>query len=70
MREIDDRIKKSIIDSITEYVASNKRYYSVLELAAIKTGFMTGVWMGLISAGYKYNALFSNIMDDVWDNVN
>lgn len=68
MKELDINIKKSIIESITRYASANKRYDGSLE-TDLKSGFISGLWMGLISAGYKYNVEFSNVMYDVWDNA-
>lgn len=68
MKELDINIKKSIVESITRYASVNKGYDETLE-TDLKSGFMTGLWMGLISAGYKYNVEFSNVMYDTWDNA-
>lgn len=45
MKELDINIKKSIIESITRYASANKRYGGSLE-TDLKSGFISGLWMG------------------------
>lgn len=68
MKELNVNIEKSIIESITRYASANKLYDTTTEMI-LKSGFISGIWMGLISAGYNYNVEFSNIMYNAWDNA-
>ena len=69
MKKLECDIKEFIINSITRNVSAIKEYYSISELNMIKTGYISGIWLGLISQGYEINEEFGVEMINAWDNA-
>lgn len=69
MKKLECDVKAFIINSIHRNVSVIKEYYSISELNMIKSEYISGIWLGLISLGYKIDEEFGVEMINAWDNA-